>query len=179
VSVATSCEGVSTESPVLGDRQIVTSFLLSINQSSSSSFLPSINSDSNAATPCSCTSSHSLLCPVPLSKRVSLYFTSPSRVLPRNQCSFNVEYVMSQRMTTLSNAADTQKQLINVGINMSRATCSLKPDVWSSLLVDYVPSDSCYTSEALVAGMKYGSYTRYEGDRTESVSCKEATCFNT
>ena len=50
MSVATSCEGVSTESPVLGDRQIVTSFLLSINQSSSSSFLPSINSDSNAAT---------------------------------------------------------------------------------------------------------------------------------
>ena len=170
MSVATSCEGVSTESPVLGDRQIVTSFLLSINQSSSSSFLPSINSDSNAATPCSCASSHSLLCPVPLSKRVSLYFTSPSRVLPRNQCSFNVKYVMSQRITTLSNASHAQMQLINVGINMSRATCSLKPDVWSSLLVDYVPSDSCYTSQVLVAGMKYGSYTRYEGDRIESVS---------
>ena len=73
-------------------------------------------------------------------------------------------------MTTLSNASDTQKQLINVGINMSRATCSLKPDVWSSLLVEYVPSDSCYTSEVLVAGMKYGSYVRYEGDRMESVS---------
>ena len=53
---------------------------------------------------------------------------------------------------------------------MSRATCSLKPDVWSSLLVDYVPSDSCYTSEVLVAGMKYGSYTRYEGARTVSLS---------
>ena len=56
------------------------------------------------------------------------------------------------------------------GINMSRATCSLKPDAWSALLVDYVPSDSCYTSEVLVAGMKYGSYTRYEGDRTEPVN---------
>jgi hypothetical protein len=170
VSVATSSsdsDGVSTESPVLGVSQLVTSFLLSINQSSS---LPSINSNSNAATSCSCTSSHSLLCPVSLSKRVSLYFTSPSRVLPRNQCSFNVKYVMSQRITTLSNASHAQMQLINVGINMSRATCSLKPDVWSSLLVDYVPSDSCYTSQVLVAGMKYGSYTRYEGDRIESVS---------
>ena len=77
-------------------------------------------------------------------------------MLPRNQCSVNIEYVMSQRVASLSNASDAQKQLINVGINMSRATCSLKPDVWSSLLVDYVPSDSCYTSEVLVAGMKYG-----------------------
>ena len=67
MSVATSSsdsDGGSTESPVLGVSQLVTSFLLSVNQSSS---LPSINSNSNAATSCSCTSSHSLLCPVSLS----------------------------------------------------------------------------------------------------------------
>ena len=77
---------------------------------------------------------------------------------------------MSQRITSLSDAYDAQKQLINGGNRVFRAVCSLKQDVWSALLVDYVASDSCYTSEVLVAGMKYGSYTRYEGDRTESVS---------
>jgi hypothetical protein len=38
------------------------------------------------------------------------------------------------------------------------------------MLAGYVPSDRCYTAEILVAGMKHGSYVRYEGDRTESVS---------
>ena len=170
VTSSSDSDGESTESPVLDNKQLVTSFLLSINQASSSSLLSNINGNSGATTSCSCAFSHSLLCPVPTSRRVSLYFQSPSTVLPRNQCSFNVEYVMSQRITSMPNASAAQKQLINVGINMSRATCSLKQDVWSALLVDYVPSDSCYTSEVLVAGMKYGSYARYEGDRTESVS---------
>src|ERR1700687_4471445 len=51
-----------------------------------------------------------------------------------------IEYLISQRVTSLSDATDTQKQLISVGINMSSATCSLKRNVWSSLLVEYVPS---------------------------------------
>ena len=148
VTSSSDSDGESTESPVVDDSQLVTSS--SNSNSNISSFLssPSNSSSISTAASCSCTSFlfHSLLCPVPISRRVSLYFTSPSSALPRNQYSFNIEYFMSQRVASLSNASNAQKQLINVGINMSRATCSLKPDVWSSLLVDYVPSDSCYTS---------------------------------
>jgi hypothetical protein len=113
----------------------------------------------NAAASCRCTNTifHLLSCSVPISKRVSLYFTSPSTVLPRNYCSFNVEQVMSQRITLLPDASDAQKQLINVGNSVSRATCSLKQDAWSTFLASYVPCDPCYTAEVLVAGMKYGS----------------------
>src|SRR5438552_2162813 len=101
--------------------------------------------DSTTAT-CSCTNSifHLLMCPVPFSRRQSLYFTTPSSVLPRSQCSFNVENVISQRISSLSSCSYAQKQLINVGNSVTRASCSLKQNVWSSLLVDYVPSDSCY-----------------------------------
>ena len=156
-----------------GDSQLVTQYN-SHSVSLSSSFHSNNHSNNNKSTPatCSCTNTlfHLFCCSVPFSRRTSLHFITPSSVLPRNQYAFNVESIMSQRVTSLSNASHAQMQLINVGINMSRATCSLKPDVWSSLLVEYVPSDSCYTSEVLVAGMKYGSYTRYEGDRTESVS---------
>jgi hypothetical protein len=77
---------------------------------------------------------------------------------------------MSQRICSVPNASNAQKQLISTGSGLPRASCSLKQSVWSQLLVDYIPSDSCYTSEVLVAGMRYGSYVRYEGDRMESVS---------
>src|SRR3954447_10926132 len=142
-----------------GDSQLV----------SSSSF-PSSNNFSSSY--CNCTNPvyHLLSCSVPLSRRVSLYFTSPSSLLPREQCSFNVDHVMSQRLTVLADASDAQKQLTNVGNSVSRANCSLKQHVWTTLLVGYVPSDSCYPAEVLVAGMKYGSLVRYEGDRTDSVA---------
>src|ERR1700739_4727053 len=112
-----------------GDSQLV----------SSSSF-PSSSNISSAPASCSCSNPvyHLLSCSVPLSRRTSLYFTSPSTVLPRNQCSFNVEYVMSQRLSVLHEASDAQKQLINVGNSVSRAQCSLKQDVWQTLLADYV-----------------------------------------
>jgi len=113
---------------------------------------------------------HLLSCSIPLSRRASLYFASPSSVLPRETYTFNVEHVMAQRLSMLADASDAQKQLINVGNSVSRANFLFKQDVWSTLLVDYVPSDSCYSTEVLVAGMKYGSLVRYEGDRTESVS---------
>jgi hypothetical protein len=77
---------------------------------------------------------------------------------------------MSQRLTSLADASEAQNQLIGVGSSVSRASCLLKPNVWLSLLVDYVPSDPCYTAGVLVAGMQHGSLVRYEGDRTESVS---------
>ena len=100
-----------------GDSQLV----------SSSSFPSSsnINSNSIAAASCNCTNSvyHLLSCSVPVSRRVSLYFTSPSSVLPREQCSFNVEHVMSQRLSMFADASDAQKQLINVGNSVSRAQC--------------------------------------------------------
>jgi hypothetical protein len=174
VSAATSSDddsddGDSAESPALSDSELVSAH----ENSSSSQSLPSPSSENNSsnseAAVCSCTNTifHLISCPVPFSRRVSLHFTSPSSVLPRAQCSYNVDSVLSQRLTSLIDASDAQKQLINVGSSVSRASCSLKPDVWSSLLVDYVPSDRCYTAEVLVAGMQHGSLVRYEGDRTE------------
>jgi len=113
VTSSSDSDGESTESAVLDDSQLVTTS--SNSNSNISSFLsaPS-NSSSSTAASCSCTSFlfHSLLCPVPISRRLSLYFTSPSSVLPRNQHSFNIEYIMSQRVTSLSDASDAQKQLI-------------------------------------------------------------------
>ena len=151
--------GSDDDSMPSGDSQLV----------SSSSF-PSSNNFSSSY--CNCTNPvyHLLSCSVPLSRRVSLYFTSPSTLLPRETYTFNVEHVMAQRLSMLADASDAQKQLINVGNSVSRANCSLKQHVWTTLLVGYVPSDSCYPAEVLVAGMKYGSLVRYEGDRTESVA---------
>lgn len=124
-----------------GDSQLV------IHQSSNSKSYASLcspisdisnNNTSITAASCSCTNTffHLFFCPVPFSKRVSLYFTTPSSVLPRILCSFDVNNVMSQCITSLSGASDAQKQLINVGSNVARASCLLKQDVWSSLLVD-------------------------------------------
>ena len=146
-----------------GDSQLV---------SSSSSFPSSSNINSGATASCNCINPvyHLLSCSIPLNRRASLYFTSPSSVLPRETYTFNVEHVMAQRLSMLADASDAQKQLINVGNSASRAICSLKRNVWSTLLVDYVPSDSCYSAKVLIARMKYGSLVRYEGDRTQSVS---------
>jgi hypothetical protein len=124
VATLTDGDSNSAVSPALGDRQLVS---FSFDNQIFSSFTHN-NTDDSAAAACSCTNSifHLFFCPVPFSKRVSLHFTTPSSVLPRNQCSFNVNHVMSQRMTSLSGASDAQKQLINVGSNVARASCSLK-----------------------------------------------------
>ena len=102
----------SDDSVSYGDSQLVSS--------SSSPSSSNINNGAAAAS-CSCTNPvyHLLSCSVPLSRRVSLHFTSPSSVLPHSQCSFNVEYVMSQRLSVLHEASDSQKQLINVGNSVS------------------------------------------------------------
>ena len=140
----------SGDSMSSGDSQLV----------SSSSFTSTSNFNSSTGS-CNCTNPvyHLLSCSVPLSRRVSLHFTSPSSLLPREQCLFNVDHVMSQRLAVLADASDAQKQLINVGNSVSRANCSLKQHVWTTSLVGYV-SDSCYPAEVLVAGMKYGSLRR-------------------
>jgi hypothetical protein len=121
VATLTDGDSNSAVSPALGDRQLVS---FSFDNQIFSSFTHN-NTDDSAAAACSCTNSifHLFFCPVPFSKRVSLHFTTPSSVLPRNQCSFNVNHVMSQRMTSLSGASDAQKQLINVGSNVARASC--------------------------------------------------------
>src|SRR3954447_20267038 len=101
-----------------GDSQLV----------SSSSF-PSSNNFSSSY--CNCTNPvyQLLCCSVPLSRRVSLYFTSPSSLLPRELCTFNVDQVMSQCLAVLANASDAQKQLTHAGNSASRANCSLKQHV--------------------------------------------------
>ena len=100
------------------DSQLVTQYNNSISHSSSFPCSTHRNNNNHTPATCSCTNIlfHLFCCSVPFSRRVSLQFITPSSVLPRNQCSFNVESIMSQRMTTLFNASDTQKQLINVGV---------------------------------------------------------------
>jgi hypothetical protein len=174
VSAVVSSEGSGSDDESVDDSTISSgdSQLVIHHSSNSISYSSSSTSNNSFESSCSCTNNlyHLLMCPVPLSKRVSLHFTSPSSVLPRQQCSFSIENVLSQRINSLPNASDAQKQLINTGSSAARANCLLKQDVWSSLLGGYVPSDTCYTSYVLVAGMKHGCYVRYEGNRTESVS---------
>ena len=128
MSVVVSSEGSHSDDdsidytiPSSGNSQLVNCY--SANSISYSSFTPSTsnsssNNSNNTAISCTCTNTvfHLLSCPVPFSRRISLYFASPSSVLPRNQCTFNVANVMSQRIKSLSDASDAQKQLINVGI---------------------------------------------------------------
>lgn len=66
----------------------------------------------------------------------------------------------------LTTASPIQLQLISVGSSVSRSPCPLRADAWERLLTGYVPDDPCYTAPVLVAGIRNGSYVRFEGDRT-------------
>jgi hypothetical protein len=77
--------------------------------------------------------------------------------------------VMSYRITHqhLPSATPRQRQLIDAGSNVDRASCPFNHHRWSQLLVDYVEQDTCYNADVLIAGIQYGSLVRYEGNRQD------------
>jgi hypothetical protein len=74
--------------------------------------------------------------------------------------------LLAHRIHTIHNATVIQQQLIDAGNGAVRSTCPFHIDAWKRCLIGYIPSDSNYTADVLIAGTIHGSYVRYEGGRT-------------
>jgi hypothetical protein len=114
---------------------------------------------------------HSDSCPVPLSKRQSLYYNTCSTVMPYAYCAAlqpdcNVLLLIQTHRIPrwIPSHTPMQRHMITVSNHCTVvAVCPFRHKVWRSRLVNYVPHDPAYTAEVLVAGIQHGCYMRYEG----------------